>query len=280
MPGAVLSIADDALLALGATLTIGTLLFWAVRSRRDPLACAPDRVNRFLPEAVLLPMLVWMLAVSALGMAAERWLTGDLLDAAMIFSGNAAQLLGAVACLLVASRFFEGGAKRFLIGRSPVRRQLVSGLGYFLSSQAVCPAVLYATVALLTRIEPQYVFFQHDVIDALRGGKVALAALWIGTVLIAPVAEECFFRGVLQTTLENLLKSRWIALSLTAAIFGAIHAGGGDTPQPHVVPALTVLGVMLGVVYVRSGSLVAPIFLHALFNAKTLVWESLAQSGG
>ena len=51
-------------------------------------------------------------------------------------------------------------------------------------------------------------------------------------------------------------------------------------PQPHVVLPLAVLGVLLGVLYLRTGSLLGPIVLHALFNAKTLLWETLPRLHG
>jgi membrane protease YdiL (CAAX protease family) len=41
------------------------------------------------------------------------------------------------------------------------------------------------------------------------------------------------------------------------------------------VPAIALFGLILGLLYERSGSLVGPIVAHALFNAKTMLWESL-----
>ncbi len=260
-------------------MIVGALLWWAVKVRRDPLAHVPARPNRLMPESVLLPVIVWLLSGSIFAMVARRALDGDLLDAGMIWSGNAAQIVGGSACLWVAAKFFDGGTKRFLLGDGRIVRQVVVGVGYLLASLALCAVVLAATAALLSRIDPHYYYFDHQVIDAVRGDKVSLLTLWIGTVLIAPIAEELFFRGILQTCLENLLRSRWITVVLTGAIFGAIHAGAGDSPQPHVVPALMVLGVMLSVLYLRTGSLVAPIVLHSLFNTKTLLWETLSRSG-
>ena len=48
--------------------------------------------------------------------------------------------------------------------------------------------------------------------------------------------------------------------------------------QPHVVAPLIVLGVILGYVYERTGSLVAPITLHLLFNFKTMLFSTIAGS--
>jgi membrane protease YdiL (CAAX protease family) len=98
--------------------------------------------------------------------------------------------------------------------------------------------------------------------------------LRIGAVVVAPVAEECFFRGLLQTTLRNVFGRPWPAVLITACMFGVAHS-----QQPQVIPTLVLLGVLLGASYERSGSLVAPIVLHCLFNVKTLVWEALLAAG-
>ena len=51
--------------------------------------------------------------------------------------------------------------------------------------------------------------------------------------------------------------------------FGAIHY----TQLPAVVP-LAALGMILGYMYERTGSLGGPILLHMLFNVKTLIWHA------
>ena len=49
-----------------------------------------------------------------------------------------------------------------------------------------------------------------------------------------------------------------------ALAFTLVHA------QVHALPAL-LLGVLLGLAYERTGSLLVPILVHALFNLKTLI---------
>ena len=48
--------------------------------------------------------------------------------------------------------------------------------------------------------------------------------------------------------------------------------------QPHVVAPLIVLGLILGYVYERTGSLVAPITMHLLFNLKTMIFATIANA--
>ncbi|MEE9296409.1 MAG: CPBP family intramembrane glutamic endopeptidase, partial [Phycisphaerae bacterium] len=222
-----LSISDWVLFGLGAALVVVCLLYWLLRVRRDPLADVPGRPNQVVPEVALLPVLVWLICGSALSMLSEGSGEGDVPAARMIWAGNVAQLFGGLACFWVGARFFHGGLERFLFGDKRIARHAVAGVAYLLAALALCPLVMEVMGVLLSRLAPQYNYYEHEVIDALRRGQVPIVAIWIGTVLVAPVAEECFFRGVVQTCLENLIRSRWLCVVSTAAIFGAVHAGAG-----------------------------------------------------
>ncbi len=56
------------------------------------------------------------------------------------------------------------------------------------------------------------------------------------------------------------------AVFATALLFGAVHSFAWPTPV-----ALFVLGLALGYLTIRTGSLVAPVILHSLFNAVSFV---------
>lgn len=83
-------------------------------------------------------------------------------------------------------------------------------------------------------------------------------------VVLAPVAEEFIFRGVLFSFVKNLgfPKLAWIGMSL---LFAAIH---NDTA---IFIPLFALALMLTWLYVKTENLLAPILAHALFNAINLV---------
>ena len=175
----------------------------------------------------------------------------------------------------VGALFFDGGARAFLSGDGRVGRDLNHAVLYLLAAMPVCAAVFYATEHLVIYFWPAYDFPEHEAIETLRSGNAPAWTLWLGTVVIAPFAEECFFRGVLVTMLRNLLRSRWLVVVGSGLVFGMAHA-----EQPHVIPALTVLGVLLGVLYLRTGSLIGPTALHVLFNCKTVLWETLMGLAG
>ncbi len=70
-----------------------------------------------------------------------------------------------------------------------------------------------------------------------------------------------FFRGLLQSMLRRYTNSPWIAILGSSAAFGLIHS-----QNPHTVPALVVLGIILGYHYERTDRLLAPILIHSIFN--------------
>jgi membrane protease YdiL (CAAX protease family) len=99
-------------------------------------------------------------------------------------------------------------------------------------------------------------------IHALRvsfswGGRAALGA---AAVLLAPVAEEIMFRGILYPVLKQLGRPR-LALWGTSLLFAAIHLN-----LVTFLPLLA-LAVVLTVLYEYTDNLLAPIMAHILFNA-------------
>jgi membrane protease YdiL (CAAX protease family) len=88
--------------------------------------------------------------------------------------------------------------------------------------------------------------------------------LVIFAVLIAPVAEEFIFRGVLFPFLKqhNMPKTAWLGLNL---FFAFMHADAA------IFIPLFVLSIALTWLYEKTDNLFAPIFAHALFNAANLI---------
>jgi membrane protease YdiL (CAAX protease family) len=102
----------------------------------------------------------------------------------------------------------------------------------------------------------------QDIADILASSDsmaiVVLIAVFATTV--APVFEEFFFRGFAYPVLKQRWGTLW-ALTIVSAVFAAIHFH-----LPSLGP-LFALAVGLGLAYELSGSLLAPITMHALFNA-------------
>ncbi len=81
----------------------------------------------------------------------------------------------------------------------------------------------------------------------------------LAIVVLAPIAEELFFRGVV---FNAFLRERGPRLAYlgSAALFAVIHLS--------IVALLPIflLGLALAWVYHRAGSLIAPIVMHAVVN--------------
>lgn len=91
------------------------------------------------------------------------------------------------------------------------------------------------------------------------GSWLQSAYIFMFATLVAPVAEELLFRGILLPFVRDLGRPR-LALASTAIVFGLMHGN-----LAALVP-LTCLGWLLGILYIRTGNLLAPITAHALFN--------------
>jgi membrane protease YdiL (CAAX protease family) len=83
-------------------------------------------------------------------------------------------------------------------------------------------------------------------------------------VIAAPLAEESFFRGSLQTFFRYALKQPWAAVLLTSLVFAVVHPF-------WMWPEIFFLGVCLGYLYERMGNLWATVTLHALFNLAAIL---------
>jgi len=84
----------------------------------------------------------------------------------------------------------------------------------------------------------------------------------VQAVLFNPIVEEFFFRGFLMTFLKNYT-STMMAIVLSAGVFAVAHLNIGAA-----IP-LWFLGIVLGIAYEHTGSLVVPIGIHACFNLVT-----------
>lgn len=97
-----------------------------------------------------------------------------------------------------------------------------------------------------------------EVIASARGGELLLLAAVLA--LGAGTAEELFFRGFLQQRLSRRF-GPWPAILIAAACFGIMH---GDWVQG---PAAALLGIYLGWMAERAGSVVPAMVAHAVNNA-------------
>ncbi|NOK33638.1 CPBP family intramembrane metalloprotease [Corallococcus exercitus] len=102
-----------------------------------------------------------------------------------------------------------------------------------------------------------------------QGSFATFAALLFFGSLVAGTAEELFFRGYVQTRLVE----RW---GRTAGIAGAATLFGLMHMDPIHSPMALVMGVFLGWLAERTGSLRLPIFVHILNNGTSFLLSRYA----
>jgi membrane protease YdiL (CAAX protease family) len=98
-------------------------------------------------------------------------------------------------------------------------------------------------------------------------GWVEGAGAVLAFVLVAPVAEELLFRGLLLPGLTPRY-GRWFAIAATAGLFGSVHLDRGLLSA--AVPAL-VAGLVFGVMAAKTRSVLPTIAAHAGNNALVLL---------
>ena len=85
--------------------------------------------------------------------------------------------------------------------------------------------------------------------------------LIIGMLVLAPICEETFFRGFVQSAYEKY--SKRYAFIFSAILFGMFHILNGIT---EVIPTFCA-GLLLGYLVYRTGSIVTSMLAHMVFNA-------------
>jgi len=94
-------------------------------------------------------------------------------------------------------------------------------------------------------------------------GILGLVAIASGTVVVSPFCEELLFRGFIQRIFQRNMTGT-LAVLLSSAIFALCHF------SVAMLPGIFLLGIVLGLFFLRTGNLAYPVLGHALFNLVAL----------
>lgn len=273
-----LTFIDQFLAAAG----VAFLLAWLLWMRnREPASGSTGIPGGIREDGVLLAMLGYMAGVMVLsGLMQAKVADSDPILTSLVVN-NGAQLCGVAACLAIAARRVPGGILTFVMGGPESRssRPLWEWMfiaGLTVVAIGICPLIRDLTEWIIVMIAPGFSFEPHPTLRALNDAalpQIRTVALWAGAALIAPIAEEFFFRGFLLSFVASAMQDRRLAILLSAAAFAAVHLS-----MPYAIPALFFLGILLGAAYFWTGKLYVPVAIHVAFNLKTLIWEALQRA--
>ena len=107
--------------------------------------------------------------------------------------------------------------------------------------------------------------------DGFSWHSLIITLLFVGAIV--PFAEELFFRGLIYGWLRQRMPV-WLAALVSGLGFAVLHGVW------WLIPALLLLGVVLALVYERSGSIWAAVITHGVFNSFTTLLYFLALATG
>jgi membrane protease YdiL (CAAX protease family) len=259
-----------------ATAAIGTYLFlmaagtvlatgFVLKGLRDPIPWSTLARRLVLRpwqwrDAALLAGLVGLLILLTFGLTLLLREPGE---STLLVLQTLITDVGGLA-LLAAYLRFRGlrWASALGLGRPAPRRLVLGGLAYL----ALIPLVVFSSLVsqgILT-VKGYPPNMQEVALLLSADHPLGLRLYLIGlAVLIAPCFEECLFRGVLFPLLARRFGAG-AGVVLVSALFSAIHW--------HLPSALPLFVVACGfsVAYLYTGTLWAPILMHALFNGVNL----------
>ncbi len=243
--------------------------FDLTKSTRDVSNLTPVQWLILTMAGYLVPPMLLMLAVPSL-----RQQLGDDPKSVEFVATNALMLHG-VSIAVLATILLVSRATTMAHERARAPRGILVGVLAAVLAAAPLLAIGIFTVFVVTLIKgaaPDVI--AHELLKMLRDhqgdgwGWALMASAAIG----APIAEELLWRGGLQSALlrasQELGPPRpWLAIGITSALFALVHL---SVAPVHALPMLFVLSLVLGFVRERTGSLLAPIVVHALFNMANL----------
>ena len=300
-------------IAMFVLTCVGSLLLWlqrfrfakqhdgAMLSRREQCVSPLGIVD--IGATVLIWFMLQMVAIflvrSLMGIELSQLQDPSSLSADQQLESTGMIMLSQLASTVVAIVWFHyrHGRIEWLGTRRGLRDDFFAG--------GVAVLMLLPMVMLIQIVVTQLVPYEHSTLDSLKENfnlKTAIWA-WVAAVVIAPVTEEFFFRGVLQGWLQRVYRfnesrdkwliggeveltpanaaievpasvkliQEWSPIVLTSIIFAGVHLGQGPAPIP-----LFFLSIGLGYLFRQTGSLVPCVIVHLALNAVSMSILSLS----
>lgn len=167
------------------------------------------------------------------------------------------------------------GDRSLLPASTPTRREVALVIGGFVLLYVLQYGLLAALGAL--GIAP----VQNRAIDPESHQPVYFLWMILFSFVVVGPAEELLFRGAIQGLLKRAW-GPWPAIVGASALFGLLHysvGSGSVTGALAYVLIAFLLGMVLGVLYERTGNLAVPTLAHGGFNAVAFAIQYLSVTG-
>jgi sodium transport system permease protein len=132
-------------------------------------------------------------------------------------------------------------------------------------------SVLWAHSYGIGNLDPERVELTRKLLTQLR--EIPLPLVLICLAVVPALFEELFFRGLFFASLRQVL-TPLATIGLSGLVFAGFHLIATDALTLERFPPSLLMGLALGVVRERSGSLIPGVVLHTLHNGGlvTLGW--------
>ena len=129
-------------------------------------------------------------------------------------------------------------------------------------------AVIAIIATLFTLLASDIVNEWFDLPNEFEELFVGMSGTIWGVLSIAifgPICEEIVFRGGIMKPMLDKGVNPWIPIFISAVVFGLIHG------NPAQIPFATMVGVVFGIIYYRTRSLIITSLCHILNNSFSVI---------
>jgi uncharacterized protein len=148
-----------------------------------------------------------------------------------------------------------------------IRRVKGVGFGFWPMNREWKIGVAHFAIFLpLAAILAWWIGFAKPRMPAFGWEKTSLLAIgtFFGTLWVLALAEEFFFRGLLQQWLVAWTRSEWAGLISASLLFGSVHIFYRPFPNWRFAVLASLAGICYGLAFRRARSIRASMVTHAL----------------
>lgn len=193
------------------------------------------------------------------GITGESYGISDMLTLVENMDFNTiAMIIFSFCCMIVFGIWYRkrcGGTFRINVKKEFHPLELL-GIAFLIPGTQYLSAMVASLVSL---IFPSWLEAYEELLETAGLGEDITLIMFIYSVLMAPISEELIFRGVTLRIAQRAFPF-WIANIIQAILFGAFHMNSLQGCYTFII------GLILGYICHKGGSLYHVIFFHFLFN--------------